>query len=414
MKPKITPYFDKRKPLKGTEKDPVCHLKIMVTFYTDNDRIRRYYQTDVFCTESEWKLIVTGKFGKRADKETLEEKRQQFLSLESKAKDIANDCLNPDDFESRYYSKGNYSDPISYMLAYSAEMEQEGRIGNRDYYRQAASCWKRFADEFYNGKLLFAAVSPKTLMRFENWLLNAGRSLTTVAMYAIAMRTIFNLATSKGTISKKMYPFGKGKYQIPSVKGRKMALTGAQKDKILKYKTLNPMRRKAVDMWLFSFFSYGMNFGDMLALKYSDIEDNYITFDRAKTKRTERIKEYIPIEVRKELWDIIERWGNPKSEEGYIFPVLNEGLNASQIKDRIHDFIKDTNSYLAEVCDELHLPKITTYWARHTFATIMRNKGVSIAMIQKMMGHASETTTQNYFGGFEPEMLREATNNLFT
>lgn len=402
---------DKRRITTTGENAGKYPIKIRLTYKGDGKRwIQKLFPVGVYVTADEFKKI-TGNPGKNKD---LQNKQTMVYGLYEKGKAIvkANPFVDPDTFVNQLTAKGSYKDPLNFMLAYADEMGQAGRIGNRDYYRQAHSSFKKFS----GGIMTFAAVTPKWLLRYESWMIEKGKSITSVGMYTTAMRTIFNLARSDQykTIPADMYPFGKGKYQIPSAKGRKMALTEVQKDIVLKYKTLHQLRRKAVDMWIFSYYCFGMNFADIARLRYKDIQNNYIVFDRAKTALTERNKDYVPIEVRPEIQGIINHWGsNNKSGNEFIFGVLRDGLSASQVSDRIHDFIADTNKHLGEACEQdMKLPKITTYWARHTFATIMRNKGVDIAMIQKMLGHANESTTQSYFGSFPAESLREATNNL--
>ena len=42
------------------------------------------------------------------------------------------------------------------------------------------------------------------------------------------------------------------------------------------------------------------------------------------------------------------------------------------------------------------LLRLITYVARHTFATIMLTKGVTLESVSKMLGHTNVTTTQIY------------------
>ena len=55
------------------------------------------------------------------------------------------------------------------------------------------------------------------------------------------------------------------------------------------------------------------------------------------------------------------------------------------------------NEYLKEIANLCGIKKrLTTHCGRHTYATIMLSKGVSIESVSKMLGHTNITTTQIY------------------
>lgn len=92
--------------------------------------------------------------------------------------------------------------------------------------------------------------------------------------------------------------------------------------------------------------------------------------------------------------------------EDYIFPVLERWVDLELIEKRISTFIRNTNKALNDIGAELNLPlKLTTYVARHCFATIQKNNNAPLAYISKALGHSNFKTTQNYFGRFEDEEL---------
>jgi integrase/recombinase XerD len=408
--------LDKKKMTTTGENAGRYHVKIRLTYTRDQKTTQKYFMTKVYATESEFKKII-GNPGK--DRE-LQEKQTRVNEFYEKGKAIlkANPFIDADTFGSQLTAQGSYKDPLGFMLAYAEEMESEGRIGTRDYYLQAHSSFKKFT----GGVMSFATVTAKWLMRYEKWMLDNGRSITTVGMYCIALRTIFNMARSdkRKIIPKDLYPFGKDGYVIPTSKGRKLALSEDDKNLLINYepkkdKPLIAEKRWAVDLWLFSYFCSGMNFADMAALKYKHIKDGVLVFDRAKTKLTQRNKESTVVVLRLEVMKIIARHGNKENAlnpNAYIFNVLRDGLTPRQVADKVHDFIADVNEYLGEACEELKIPKITTYWARHTFATIAKRKGASIEAIQEALGHSSSKTTQAYLDSFDLETKRQIANML--
>ena len=55
---------------------------------------------------------------------------------------------------------------------------------------------------------------------------------------------------------------------------------------------------------------------------------------------------------------------------------------------------------------------LTTYVARHSFATILKKSGVNIALIGEALGHSDIATTQIYLDSFDNEQVDEAMKNL--
>jgi integrase/recombinase XerD len=422
---KVSIYFDSRKKIVRGENKGRCHVKILVEF-DGEQRTRRYYQTEVFATKEEFKMIIAGKYGRTSvsEAELLEKKRVALLSLERKAKDEARPGIHPDDFEPRFRSAGSNDNPLDMLLKYSEELKRDGQVGTSIFYRSAYSSFSKFC----NGRLSFIQVTPRWLMAYEKWLMDQGRSISTVGTHVRPMRTVFKKAIDLGLIPPGMYPFGRNKYKCPASKGRKIALDEAGKNIILGYD--GEEYKKDIDMWKFSYFCNGMNFADIARLKRWNIVGDVLTFDRTKTKNTERNKAPIVITMHKEALRIIAKWGGTDiSPNAYVFQVLREGLTATQEKYIIADWLKETNERLELACIKINekltkdkvmkaddkpmqIPKITTYWARHTFATILYRKGASLEFIQEALGHADPKTTKIYLDGFDLDTKRQMSNLL--
>lgn len=405
---KVSIVHDKRRQLVTGDDAGRYAIKIRLTYTRDKKTIQKLFPTGCYANDAEFKRIKNNNPGKDV---SLQEIESKVYRLYENAKAIIkeNPFIDHESFGYELTNTGSFKSPLSLMASYAELLRKEGRIGTAEFYAQAISSFKVFAGEHFT----FGSVTPKWLMKYEKTMIEAGKSITTVGMYCRAMRTVFNWAIDKKKIPAVIYPFGKGKYVIPTGKGRKLALSEVQKDKILSYRTLAPAAQKAVDLWIFSYFCYGMNFADVARLKFGDIKGDNIVFDRTKTINTERDRSLIEIPVRAEVKAIISKWGNKSLDpNAYIFPVLREGLTPKQIQDRVHDFIDATNNNLKNVCAEIGLPKITTYWARHTFATIAYKKGAGLEFIQKALGHSDIKTTQAYINSFDMETRQMVSNWL--
>jgi integrase len=98
-------------------------------------------------------------------------------------------------------------------------------------------------------------------------------------------------------------------------------------------------------------------------------------------------------------------------EESYLFPILDESHDTpTKIDNRIHKLLRKTNKDLKIIGEKANIKgKLTTYVARHSFATILKYGGISTAIISEALGHESEKITQVYLDSFENNVLDEAT-----
>jgi len=117
-----------------------------------------------------------------------------------------------------------------------------------------------------------------------------------------------------------------------------------------------------------------------------------------------------------EAQQIIEKYGKqPCNGEDYIFPILNRQIHQTeqQIFNRLHKVMAKVNDNLEQLSKKIGLKNpLTTYVARHTFATVLKRSGVNIAIISESLGHSDLSTTQIYLDSFENSQIDEAMKNL--
>ena len=222
-------------------------------------------------------------------------------------------------------------------------------------------------------------------------------------MYIRALRAIFNKAIASNDIKKEFYPFGSAKYQPPAVRKVKKALSSQELRKLFECTPSSPEQEKARDFWFFSYMSNGTNIKDIAQLKYKDLDKDTIRFFRAKTINTNKgnLKE-ITVFLNDFSQSVIVRYGNKETgSENYVFNILNDSMNAEQQKTAIQNFTRFINQHIKKLCTSIELPDISTYWARHSFATMSIRNGASMELIQESLGHGNLKTTMNYFAGFE-------------
>ena len=278
------------------------------------------------------------------------------------------------------------------------ELDNEEKFGSSTFYKGTLSLLKRYIKH----DVLINEVTVEWLNGLEKFILKTA-SQTTVAMNMRNIRTIMNIAKQTGVIRESDYPFGRGKYQIKEGSGKKKALNKKQLKAIAEYSDGSMTTEFYRDLWLFIYFCNGLNVADLISLKFSDIQNGEISFIRKKTKDRTRDVKRIYAAITPEMYSIINKWGNDPKKSVYIFPFLKPGDSAWEHEKKKKNLTKLINKRMKMIGEKLNLGKITTYVARHTYATVLRNEGVPISIISPMLGHSSVTTTEIYLADLESE-----------
>jgi len=202
---------------------------------------------------------------------------------------------------------------------------------------------------------------------------------------------------------------------VPAQKNVKKALSAEQLKILYNAEPKNVQQEKAKDFWFFSFACNGINIKDIALLKYKHVSDNKIDFIRAKTRRTSKAKlKTITVFLNDFSAEIIEKYGKKEGKsEDYVFDILADGLSAQEQKIKVHNFIRFINQHIKNLAKANDLPTgISTYWARHSFATNAIRKGAGMEFIQESLGHSDQKTTQNYFAGYECQSKKEFSKSI--
>ncbi|MFN5443274.1 MAG: tyrosine-type recombinase/integrase [Crocinitomicaceae bacterium] len=392
-------YLDDLRPTKTGE----CSVKIRITF----NRKRKYFPTGVYLTPNDYEQIFKGKRRTTEQKEIFT-KVNYFLN---KAENIINKLpvFTYDIFEESFLEQRNVQNSVSFAFdKYIEQLKLENRVGTASSYE----CARNSLNEF-NSNLSFADININQLKKYENWMISNGKSLTTIGIYLRSLRAIYNLQN----IDKSLYPFGeaKNKYSIPTSRNIKKALTLEEIGRIYNYKAVpNSTKEMAKDYWLFLYLCNGMNVKDFCLLKWENIEQQTLYYTRAKTRRSKKESKKIIVALKSEALDIIKKWGVPSIQKSnYIFPHFQVGISAERELKICRQLTKQINKYLKLICNEVGIDKpVTTYFARHSFATVLKRSGSKIEMISELLGHSSVDVTENYLDSFENEQIHKETDVL--
>jgi len=278
-------------------------------------------------------------------------------------------------------------------------LRKEERIGTMMFYDNILKGVEGFA----GAKIPFENITVEWLRQYEKFLLK-DKNHTTVGMHMRAIRAIMNEAKKAGVIKETHYPFGKDKYEIQSVEAKKKALSLQQIGQIVNYSDGLETTEHYRDLWFFMYLCNGINTADLVKLKYKNIIDGEICFVRQKTERTTKTRKEIQAIITPEMQQIINKWGTPgRHTNDNIFPYISGNESAEKRKLMTKDLTKRINKRMKIIGAALGIEGISTYTARHSFATVLKRSGANIAYISESLGHNDLKTTESYLASFEKE-----------
>ena len=390
----VLTVLDKRK----VKKSGLFPIKVQVIY----NRKQKYYSTGQEVSIREWEQLPRSKTRKLSSiRHNVENSfslvRQQVETLAFRG-EFSFDILNA--------RLGRYSG-ISVNSVFLKKMEELKSNGQANTYFSYKGTLHKI-EQFAGKQISFQEISINWLNRCEHFWLSTGSSYSSMSFYFRNLKSIMNMARKDGIIKESQYPFGKGKYEVPSGSGRKLALTLEQIKKLITYTDGTKATEMYRDLWFFSYLCNGINFRDMVFLQYSNIINGEICFIRAKTARNTKYGKIIHAVITPEMQTIINKWGNTDiSPNNYIFPFAKGTEDPFEKVKLIREIVTECNQILRKITNATGIPRITTYSARHSYATVLKRSGVNIAYISESLGHSNITITENYLASFEVDERRK-------
>ena len=264
---------------------------------------------------------------------------------------------------------------------YIQELESANRLRYADMYKCTMHSLIKFNKHL---DIPFSDMDTIWLKRYEVWLQSQGLAINTL----------------------EYYPFNSFKVSKLSQTTAKRSI---QKDEILSvlnYQGQTPLECLAIDLFTFSYLAAGINFGDIARLTKDNILENRLIYIRKKTQKQ------IKVSLQEQAIKLIQKYSMP--DNPYLFPILSSFHKTEQQKvNRIHKIIAKVNKSLKEIGERLNIPiDLTTYVARHSFATVLKRSGVNTSLICEALGHSSERVTQIYLDSFGNDQMEDAMKNL--
>lgn len=299
------------------------------------------------------------------------------------------------------------SSPILIADGFRAFIDSKHRKGTKAIYEQTLAK----IGKYYNlSELTFENINLVWLREFERKLIEDGLSVNTISIHFRNLRAIFNNAIDEERVEQNLYPFRK--FKIKSERTQKRSLTVEQLRSLRDY-DCQEHQRKYRDMFMLMFYLLGINAVDLFGLK--EIVNGRIEFRRAKTGRLYSIKiepEVMAVVKRyrgtEHLVDVLENYTNYKDFLHRMNKNLQEIGPMELVPNKAKNplFVKRNKKQVTSL-----FPDLTTYWARHTWATIAASLDIPKETIAAALGHGGNSVTDIYID-FDQRKVDEANRKV--
>lgn len=282
-----------------------------------------------------------------------------------------------------------------YLIGYMKELRRDRTV---ETYTTTLNSFTRFLE----GKdIPFKSLTSSLVDQYQVWLQEKGLTRNTTSFYMRNLRAIYNQAVDRG-LAPPTDPFRHVYTGVDKTRKRALPLSVIRRIKVLDLSTRTDLSF-ARDMFLFSFYTRGMSFIDMSYLRPSNLQEGYLVYARKKTGQPIRIK------WEKSMQDIIDRY--PANPAGYLLPIITSSEKGG--RNQYRNILFHVNSGLADISEMLRIdPPVTTYVARHSWASIAYSRNVPIAVISEAMGHDSERTTRIYLASVSNTKVDKANSMI--
>lgn len=372
------------------------------------DKKSKIISLGISCLKSQWR---SGEISKKNP--TASVKNRIILKQKQKALKIIDD-FNLDEvdftlnqFEEKFRGKKSSNITVSdFWKEKISDLNEAGRTGNARAYKDVYTSFFKFNK---NKNLVFREITPTVLDKYETYLRSKKNTDGGIGLKMREIRALYNDAIKKGLVDEKYYPFKV--YKISKLKGKgvKKAIS---RDEMKLMEALDtekyPHLVDTRNYMAFSYYMGGMNFIDMMKLKWGNIQGDRILYIRSKTKGRFTVKMVEPV------MKIIAYYKSQNRLTDFVFPILlKENLTPIQIENRKHKTLRKFNKQLKEIAKIQGVQQnVTSYVIRHSYATNLKFAGISSDLIGQSMGHSDVSVTNSYLKDFEDTVIDDAMSKL--
>jgi integrase len=228
-------------------------------------------------------------------------------------------------------------------------------------------------------------IAREWLERFEQHLRNEGANTNGISIHMRNLRAVFNHALDEEITTN--YPFRK--YKIKQEQTAKRDLTPEQIRRIMKCRCA-PHQKEYRDIFMLIFYLCGINIGDLLLLKHSNVNNGRIEYHRRKTNK------YYSIKIEPEAKAILDKYKG----QAHLLSHMDRYND-------YHDYMRRMNKAIRKLGMTFHegekytgnpiCPTLSTYYARHSWASIAAEIDIPMDTIAQALGHSTPYSTTDIY-----------------
>ena len=377
-------------------------------YHLIHQRNLRWISTDYHVFPEEWNdkksvIIISNRNSRQAHLQLIQSKIDWEMKQMQRIihdKEMVRIPYSIDDIAKEIQQLPPSQSVFAFFQQQISKKEQMQCVGTKNNYTSAANRFMEFRNQ---EDLAFGQMTADMMEMYQAWLWNRGISQNSVSFYLRTLRTLYNKAVEAGQAP----PIDIFTHvQTANVRTAKRAITVKNIRKIEKLELpRGSSLDKARDLFLLSFYLRGMAFVDMAFLKKSDLKCGLVSYNRRKTHQN------LNIEWMKPMQAIIDKYAEQTKDTPYLLPILTGKETAPYTAYRKVEY--NTNYNLKKIGQMIGLKiPLTTYVARHTWASIALHMNIPIAAISEGMGHNSYKTTQIYLQSLDVATINEANERI--
>lgn len=285
-----------------------------------------------------------------------------------------------------------------------AQLKDDNKIGNAWVYESTVNVLRTF---YPTDDLYFEAIDYQFLTQYNSFLVKRELKHNTIYLYLRTIRIFYNKAIKSKIVDKGLYPFDDYKLRPEKTRKRAVETNILKAIKNVELPIDTPLWDNR-NYFILSFYLIGISVVDLCLLTKENIKGGRIFYKRRKTGK------WYDIKIHAEAEEILNHY---KGRSQYLLPIADDkASNDERLMKGIKYKTKIINKYLTRIAKDLKIDqKITTYTARHSWATIAKKAGFSIELIAEALGHEyGNRTTAVYLDNFDQSVIDEANSKLIT
>lgn len=251
------------------------------------------------------------------------------------------------------------------------------------------------AFEPHADSLRFVDMNVDWLSRFDVFMAKTAPAKNARNIHFRNIRTIFNYAIDNDVPAP--YPFRKFKLINEPTRKRSMKVEVLRK---IFDADLDPWQERYRDMFKLSFFLIGINVVDLCGL--SEIVDGRVEYNRAKTHKPYSIK------VEPEAMEIIECYKGKRQLLNYVDTVKEYRSFYKRARLGLNSIKESLNA----IDDGIEIKELTTYWARHSWATIAASLDIPKDTISAALGHSMGSSITSIYIDYDMRKVDDANRKV--